>query len=76
MVGEFDGRDHREISTQAEDVDKEGRYRDAGLECFRVVGRDLFDRPLVVERIRSAARRAAEADRPRRWLISSAPGPL
>lgn len=76
VVGEFDGRDHREISTQAEDVDKEGRYRDAGLECFRVVGRDLFDRPLVVQRIRSAARRAAEADRPRRWLISSAPGPL
>jgi len=76
VVGEFDGADHRTAATQREDVRKEERYRDAGLECFRVVGTDLRDRALVVRRMRAAVARAHEAQRPRRWLVRQNPGPL
>ena len=76
VIGEFDGADHRTAFTQREDVRKEERYRDAGLECFRVVGVDLRDRSLVVRRMRAAVARSYEAQRPRRWLVRQNPGPL
>jgi hypothetical protein len=75
-VGEYDGPDHREIYRQADDVSKESDYRDVGLECFRIVGRDLDDVDLVVRRMRGAVIRAAQAGRPRRWSVPERPGPL
>jgi very-short-patch-repair endonuclease len=76
VVGEYDGADHREARRQADDVAKEDDFRNVGLECFRVVGRDIDDVSLVVRRMRGAVQRAAEAGRPSRWTIRKNPGPL
>ena len=76
VVGEYDGADHRSATTQAADVAKEEQYRDAGLESFRVVGKDLDNVDRVVTRMQSAVRRAREARRPRRWMTRRDPGPL
>jgi hypothetical protein len=76
VVGEYDGADHRTAVEQAADVTKEDAYRDAGLESFRVVGRQLSQVQLVVRRMHAAVRRAAEADRPRAWMRRTDPGRL
>lgn len=61
VVGEFDGADHRGARRQSKDADREGRFRDQGLELFRVTGLDIPDRRTVVNRMRSTRARA-------RWL--------
>lgn len=76
VVGEFDGHDHSGARRRSDDTDKDQAYRDAGLESFRIVGREIEDAALVVRRMHAAVRRAAEAQRPRRWLIRDQPGPL
>jgi hypothetical protein len=76
VVGEYDGADHRERSRHAQDVGKEDAYRNAGLECFRIVGRDLDDVGLVVHRMRAAVARAQRSTAPRTYLIRNDPGPL
>jgi hypothetical protein len=76
VVGEYDGADHRERSRQADDVGKEDGYRNAGLECFRVVGRDLDDVGLVVHRMHGAVLRARRSTTPRGYLVRGDPGPL
>jgi hypothetical protein len=76
VVGEYDGADHRSAQRQADDVSKEDGYRNVGLECFRIVGRDIENVPLVVRRMRAAVDRSAEARRPGRWTIRKHPGPL
>jgi hypothetical protein len=76
VIGEYDGADHRDAGRQADDVGKEDAYRNLGLECFRIVGRDLRDVPLVVRRMQSAVQRARVADRPRLWTVRKNPGPL
>lgn len=50
VAGEYDGADHRAAERQADDVSKEDRYRNAGLEAFRLVGRDLASVDRVVSR--------------------------
>jgi hypothetical protein len=76
VIGEYDGADHRESSRHADDVGKEEAYRNLGLECFRVVGRDLQEVGLVVRRMAGAVERARAADRPRLWTLRRRPGPL
>jgi hypothetical protein len=76
VVGEYDGAEHRGARRQADDVDKEDTYRNLGLECFRLVGRDIQDIGLVVRRMRGAVERAHAADRLRLWTIRKDPGPL
>jgi hypothetical protein len=76
VIGEFDGRDHNGARTRSTDAGKESAYRDAGLEVFRVTGRDLLRPEAVLARMRAAVRRAAEVRRPRRWMTSAHPGPL
>jgi hypothetical protein len=61
VVGEYDGADHRTAGRHSRDVDREARFRDRGLEVFRVTGPDLWDRPRVVRRMAAARARA-------RWL--------
>jgi len=69
VVGEFDGAAHRGRDRHRVDVRREDLFRRAGLEVFTVVGADLRDTALVVDRMRAAVDRAREAGRPRRWLV-------
>jgi hypothetical protein len=75
VVGEYNGADHRKRARQALDVRREDAFRDAGLECFTVVGADQFDIPLVLDRIKSTCERARASRRTRGWLIARDPGP-
>ena len=76
VIGEFDGRDHNGARTRSTDASKESAYRDAGLEIFRVTGRDLLRPEVVLGRMQAAVSRATEVRRPRRWMTSADPGPL
>ncbi|MGZ4428651.1 MAG: hypothetical protein ACXVXH_11605 [Nocardioidaceae bacterium] len=75
VVGEFDGADHRNARRHSMDVDREARFRDAGLELVRVTGPDLAHRDRVVRRIEGAyarARRTTSAGRG--WTVTPPPG--
>ena len=58
LVGEYDGADHKDRARHRRDVAREERFRDHGLEYFEVVGGDLRNRGLVVDRMLNARRRA------------------
>lgn len=68
-VGEYQGLDHKSGERHRRDVAREQRLRDAGLECFEVVGGDLRDRPMVAARMRSARQRASYMMIPRGWTL-------
>ena len=53
VVGEYDGAEHRTRRRQRDDVRRDDLFRRVGLEPFRVVGADLEDVPLVVDRMRA-----------------------
>ena len=57
-VGEYQGVDHKDGEKHRKDVEREQSLRDAGLECFEVVGGDLVDHDLVVKRMHSARDRS------------------
>ncbi len=54
LVGEYQGEDHKDGQRHREDVEREEKFRDHGLEFFEVVGGDLARRQLVVERMLNA----------------------
>jgi hypothetical protein len=58
LVGEYQGEDHKDGRRHREDVEREERFRDHGLEFFEVVGGDLGRRQLVVDRMLHARARA------------------
>lgn len=58
VVGEFDGAAHRGARRHRRDVIREDLFRRAGLEYFKVVGLDLNDIDLVVDRMRATRARA------------------
>lgn len=58
VAGEYDGADHKEAARHRADVAREALFRNHGLEYFTVVGGDLRDRPMVVDRMHGARRRA------------------
>jgi hypothetical protein len=58
VVGEYDGADHLRRDRRRNDIVREQRYRDHGLEYFTVVRGDLSDRGEVVRRMRAARQRA------------------
>ena len=58
LVGEYQGEEHKDGQRHRDDVEREERFRDHGLEFFEVVGGDLPRRQLVVARMRSARARA------------------
>lgn len=74
VVGEYAGADHRARARHRKDVRREDLFRRAGLEYVEVVGADLRDRTLVVDRMRAAERRTGLL--PRRWRLGAAPLPL
>lgn len=55
-------------------MSREDRFRRAGLEYVEVVGADLHDRALVVDRMEAAAGRAGRL--PRGWRLGPEPEPL
>ena len=57
-AGEYQGADHKEGDRHREDVAREQKLRNAGIECFEVVGGDLTDIDLVVKRMHAARRRS------------------
>jgi hypothetical protein len=73
VVGEFDGAEHRSRSRHRDDLRRDDRFREVGLEPFRVVGADLYDKRLVLTRIRSAVERAKVSTVPRTWLLQARP---
>lgn len=75
VVGEYDGAAHRAAGRHQHDVSREDRFRRAGLEYVKVVGPDLRDVGLVVDRM-LATRRRAGFTRPqdRRWTLTPPPG--
>jgi hypothetical protein len=58
VVGEYDGAAHRGARRHRRDVLREDRFRRAGLEYFKVVGPDLADVDLVVDRMVTTRQRA------------------
>jgi hypothetical protein len=58
LVGEYQGEDHKNGQRHREDVEREEKFRDHGLEFFEVVGGDLTRRQLVVQRMLNARARA------------------
>lgn len=74
LVVEYDGAHHRSQRRHRGDVAREGRFRDHGLEYTTVVGGDLAERDLVVERMLTARRRA-RFDPPdvRPWTLTPPP---
>lgn len=75
VVGEYDGAAHRTARRHQRDIGREDRFRRAGLEYFTVVGLDLADVGLVVDRMVAARRRAGfAAPGDRRWTLTAPPG--
>lgn len=58
VVGEYDGAAHRGIRRHHRDVRREDLFRRAGLEYFKVVGLDLRDPAMLVERMLTTRARA------------------
>lgn len=57
-AGEYQGADHKDGERHRTDVAREQALRDAGIECFEVVGGDLSDVDLVVKRMYAARARS------------------
>lgn len=74
LVGEFDGADHRKIRRHTDDLARQQRFEQVGLEVCRVTGLDLLRRALVVERIHFRRSQALwlPADR-RAWTVNPPP---
>ncbi len=71
MVGEYEGEDHKDGSRHRKDVAREQLFRDHGLEYFAVVGGDLLNRRMVVNRILSTRARAGfAAPGERLWTLT------
>ncbi len=73
IIGEFNGADHRGRERYRRDVGREDKFRRVGLECFTVVGDDIRDVPLVVERMEAAKARARQ--QPQLWTLVPGPAP-
>lgn len=74
VVGEYDGAVHLRIGRRARDIAREGRFRAAGLEYFTVVGSDLHEPEVVVDRMRATRDRALRLGLPARWTIEPPDG--
>jgi hypothetical protein len=69
VIGEYDGADHRGRERHRRDVGREDRFRRVGLECFTVVGGDIDDVPLVLERMEATRARAGVL--PQLWMVGA-----
>ncbi|HEX2895672.1 MAG TPA: hypothetical protein VHO29_16840 [Marmoricola sp.] len=74
VYGEYDGADHRSRRRHRVDVRRHEDFRRVGLEGFVLVGEDLRDVQLVVDRMQAAVRRARLSTIPRTWRVRADPG--
>jgi hypothetical protein len=75
VVGEYDGAAHRGARRHRRDVMREDLFRRAGLEYFKIVGLDLGDIDLVVDRMRATRARAKFAPPGERgWTLAAPEG--
>ncbi len=74
IVGEYAGAVHRSRDRHRNDVRREDLFRRAGLEYVEVVGGDLHDTRVVVDRMEAALTRAGT--HPRTWRLGPEPTPL
>lgn len=75
VIGEYDGAEHRSRARHRDDLRRDDAFRRVGLEPFRVVGADLTNKRLVLDRIEAAVSRARESSVPGTWLVKANPGP-
>jgi hypothetical protein len=70
VVGEYDGADHRRLDRRRKDASREERFRDHGLEYFRVVEGEVGRRASLAARMDAVRRRARflPPDQ-RRWTL-------
>jgi hypothetical protein len=74
LVGEYQGEDHKGGAQHREDVDREERFRDHGLEYFELVGGDIANRYVAVQRMRNARGRAKFLPpESRAWTLDTPP---
>lgn len=69
VVGEYDGAMHRGRERHRQDVRRADAFRRCGLELVTVVGADLANIALVVDRIHAAVARARQSGLPRGWMV-------
>jgi hypothetical protein len=75
VVGEYDGAAHRGARRHRRDVMREDRFRRAGLEYFKVVGPDLAEVDVLVERMVTTRQRAKLLPRSgRSWTLTPPEG--
>ena len=73
-VGEYDGEDHKGRDRHRADVAREQLFRNHGLEYFTVVGGDLLDRRMVVDRMHGTRARANfDPPEERAWTLEPPP---
>ena len=58
LVGEYQGEDHKDGARHRKDVAREECFRDHGLEFFELVGGDIANRQVAVQRMLNARGRA------------------
>lgn len=75
VYGEYDGDDHGSRQTRRTDARRHDGFARVGLHGFVIVGEDLEDTPLVLDRMTSAVRRAELSRTPRCWRLLRNPGP-
>lgn len=74
VVGEYDGAHHKKLLQHGKDVGRETGFRNAGLEYFAIVGGDLTNRTLVVDRMFAARRRSLFIpEDSRAWTLTPPP---
>jgi len=74
VVGEYDGADHLRDDRRRSDTIREERFRDHGLEYFRVVRGEFADFDRLASRMRRVRRRARfDSPEARRWTLTSPP---
>lgn len=74
VVGEYDGADHRSARRHSQDVAREHRFRDVGLEFFKVTGPDMARVDMLVHRMLETRGRARWLpSQTRRWTLHPPP---
>jgi hypothetical protein len=74
LAGEYQGEDHKDGERHREDVEREERFRDHGIETFEVVGGELGRRQFIAARMHHARARAKFLPpESRAWTLETPP---
>lgn len=71
VIGEYDGGLHLAGSRRSKDVEREGRFRDHGLECVTMLAGDVADPSRFIRRLITAYERSSDLPASRRqWTVA------